>query len=84
MLGLLEQFNLSGSAPARGSLESGLAALRRVMPVKVAIGAVAASSPADLMNELFAVQQRLLAMRAGPAWQWAYVDEEREVNNQGP
>jgi hypothetical protein len=35
------------------------------------------------MNELFAVQQRLMAMRAGPAWEWAYTDEEDDPADPG-
>jgi len=84
MLGLLEYSNLTGTVPARGSLESGLSALRRVTPVKCEIVVDAARSPAKLMDQLFAVQQSLLTMRAGPAWEWAYSDDERETADQEP
>ncbi len=83
MLGLLEYSNLTGRMPAPGSLESGLSALRRVTPVKCEIAVGAARSRAKLMDELFAVQQSLLAMRAGPAWEWAFADDESETADHG-
>jgi hypothetical protein len=83
MLGLLESSNLTGTMPAPGSLESGLSALRRVTPVKCEIAVGAVRSRAKLMDELFAVQQSLLAMRAGPAWEWAFADDVRETTDQG-
>lgn len=83
MLGLLEYSNLTGRMPDPRSLESGLSALRRVTPVKCEIAVGAARSRAKLMDELFAVQQSLLAMRAGPAWEWAFADDERETADQG-
>jgi hypothetical protein len=83
MLGLLEYFNLTGTEPARGSLESGILALRRVTPVRCDIGIGAARSPQKLMDELFTVQQSLLALRAGPAWEWAFRDDEREATDLG-
>ena len=79
MLGLLEYFNMTGTTPALESLESGISALRRVTPVRCEIHLAAAGSPAKLMDELFTVQKSLLAMRAGSAWKWAFVDEERDT-----
>jgi hypothetical protein len=78
ILGLLEHSNLTGTVPDPRSIESGLSALRRVTPVKCEIAVGAARSRSKLMDELFTVQQSLLAMRAGPAWEWAYVDDEHE------
>jgi hypothetical protein len=83
MLGVLEYSNLTGTAPDPSSLESGLSALRRVTPVKCEIAVGTVRSRAKLMDELFAVQQSLLAMRAGPAWEWAFADDERETTDQG-
>lgn len=77
MLGALEHSNLTGTAPARGSLESAISALRRVTPVKCEIAPGAARSAGKLMDELFSIQQQLLALRAGPAWEWAYTEDER-------
>ena len=77
MLAFLEQSNLTGTRPPQQSLESGISALRRVVPDKCAIPATAVRSPERLMDELFAIQQSLLKMRAGPAWAGAYRDEER-------
>jgi hypothetical protein len=78
MLGMLERCNLIGSVPARGSLESGISALHHAIPAECEIRLGAVHAPEKLMDELFAVQQRLLAMRAGPDWAWAYADEEPE------
>ncbi len=81
ILGLLEYSNMTGTMPARASLESGLSALRRVTPLNCEIAVGAARSPQKLMDQLFTVQQSLLAMRAGPAWEWAYGDEESETSD---
>ncbi len=78
MLGMLERCNLIGSVPARGTLESGISALHQAIPAECEIKVGAGHAPEKLMDELFAVQQRLLAMRAGPDWAWAYADEEPE------
>ncbi len=83
ILGLLEYSNLTGSGPDPRSLESGLSALRRVTPVDCEIAVGGARSRAKLMDDLFAVQQSLLAMRAGPAWERAYVDEEHVSTDRG-
>jgi hypothetical protein len=66
---------LIGAVPTRRSLESGFSALRQVIPVKCEIKVAAGRSPEKLMDELFAIQQRLLAMRAGPDWELVYADE---------
>lgn len=83
ILGLLEHSNLTGTVPDPRSIESGLSALRRVTPVKCEIAVGAARSRSRLMDELFTVQQSLLAMRAGPAWERAYVDDEHEATDLG-
>lgn len=83
MLGLLEYSNMTGTLPARDSLESGMAALRRVTPLRCEISVGSARSPQKLMDELFTVQQSLLALRAGPAWEWAFRDDERETKDEG-
>ena len=76
MIGLIEYCNLLGQPPAKKQLERGISVLRSVAPAPCAIEPAAARSPQRLMDELFAVQQQLLAMRAGPAWELAYNDDE--------
>ena len=78
MIGLIEYSNLIGTSPAPKQLERGISVLRSVAPAPCTIEPGAARSPEKLMDELFAVQQQLLAMRAGPEWDWACIDDEPE------
>jgi hypothetical protein len=75
IIGRLERHNLKGTVPAPEALESGVSeALRATAQLGISIGR--GRSLKKVMNELFTVQQRLMAMRAGPGWEWAYTDEE--------
>jgi len=77
MLAMLERHNVSGTVPAPRALQAGInAVLRSTEQLEVSIGR--GKSLITMMDELFAVQQRLMAMRAGPGWEWAYTDEEKE------
>lgn len=74
---MLERHNVKGTVPAPGTLESGVSeVVRATAQFGISIGR--GRSLKRVMDELFAVQQRLMAMRAGPDWEWAYVDEEVE------
>ncbi|MEO8744059.1 MAG: hypothetical protein ABI334_07575 [Candidatus Dormiibacterota bacterium] len=79
MLWMLEDVNVTGTVPAKGSVESTMWALRQVIPIECEIEVGAARSNEKLMDELFNVQQQLLVMRAGPAWMWAHTDDEHET-----
>lgn len=76
ILGSLEDLNLKGMAPVPGRMVSSISSLLHAIPSQYEISIVAARSTEELMDELLTVQQRLLAMRAGPSWEWAYADEE--------
>jgi len=74
---MLERHNVKGTVPAPGILESGVSeVIRATAQFGISIGR--GRSVKRVMDELFAIQQRLMAMRAGPDWEWAYVDEEGE------
>jgi hypothetical protein len=75
IIGRLERQNLKGTVPAPEALESGVSeALRATAQLGISIGR--GRSLEKVIDELFTVQQRLMAMRAGPGWEWAYADEE--------
>ncbi|TAN31754.1 hypothetical protein EPN29_11095 [bacterium] len=78
MLCSLEYLNLEGKAPAPGALASRIRSLRQAMPGECGIRIDPKCTPQRLMDELFNVQQQLLAMRAGPDWEWAYGETEDE------
>ncbi len=75
IIGRLERHNLKGTVPAPEALESGVSeALRATAQLGISIGR--GRSLKKVIDDLFTVQQRLMAMRAGPGWEWAYADEE--------
>ncbi len=75
MIAMLERHNVRGTLPAPRVLESGISEVIRVT-AQFGISISRGRSHTKVMNELFAVQQRLMAMRAGPGWEWAYSDQE--------
>lgn len=78
---MLERHNVKGTVPAPRALESGVSeVIRATAQFGMSIGR--GRSLKKVMDELFAVQQRLMAMRAGPGWEWAYSDEEGEPKDQ--
>ena len=81
MLAILESSNLTGSVPASGSIEAGISALRQMAPDQCEINLGFIRRPEKLMDELFAVQQRLLMLRAGPDWDPVYADEQSETSD---
>ncbi len=81
MIAMLERHNVKGTLPAPRAVESGInEVLRATDQLEISIGR--GRSLKKVMDELFAVQQRLMAMRAGPGWEWAYADEENEPTDQ--
>lgn len=81
MIAMLERHNMKGTLPAPRAIESGInEVLRATEQFEITIGR--ARSLKKVMDELFAVQQRLMAMRAGPDWEWAYADEDKEPTDQ--
>lgn len=76
MISSLERLNLKGILPIPKALESGISSLLRAIPEPYEINMTSARSPEKLMDELYTVQQRLLAMRAGPSWEWVHADDE--------
>ena len=75
MIAMLERHNVKGTLPPARVLESGISEVIHAT-AQLGISFSRGRSHTHVMNELFAVQQRLMAMRAGPAWEWAYTDEE--------
>ncbi len=75
MIAMLERHNMKGTLPTPRMLESGISEVIRATS-QFGIIVSRGRSHTHVMNELFAVQQRLMAMRAGPAWDWAYTDED--------
>jgi len=78
MIAMLERHNLKGTPPPARVLETGLSeVIRATAHLGISVGR--GRSIRNLMNELFAAQKRLMAMRAGPGWEWAYEDEDGEL-----
>ncbi len=74
IIGRLERHNLKGTGLGPEAVESGVSeALRAAAVLGISIGR--GRSLKKVMDELFTVQQRLMAMRAGPGWDWVYADE---------
>ncbi len=76
MIGSLELLNLKGRASVPVAVESRFSSFLQAIATHCDINMDSARSPEELMDELFTVQQELLARRAGPGWEWAYLDEE--------
>ena len=77
MIAMLERHNLKGTPPPARVLETGLSEVSRAT-AHLGISVGRGRSNRHVMGELFAVQKRLMAMRAGPGWEWAYEDEDGE------
>ncbi|HUY73922.1 MAG TPA: hypothetical protein VMW11_05375 [Candidatus Dormibacteraeota bacterium] len=77
MIAMLERHNVRGTPPPARVLDTGLSEVVRAT-AHFGISFARGRSNRDVMNQLFAVQKRLLAMRAGPGWEWAYEDEDGE------
>ena len=77
MVAMLERHNLKGTPPPARVLETGLSEVIRAT-AHLGISVNRGRSNRSLMNDLFAAQKRLMAMRAGPGWEWAYEDEDGE------
>lgn len=78
---MLERHNVKGTVPAPRALESGVSEVLRAT-AQFGISISRGRSLKKVMDELFAVQQRLMEMRAGPGWEWAYADDEGEPRDQ--
>lgn len=76
MIGSLEVLNLKGQALIPAVVESRFSSFLQAIAEQCDINMDSARSPEELMDELFTVQQELLARRAGPGWEWVYTDDE--------
>lgn len=77
MIAMLERHNIKGTLPTPRVLETGVSEVIRATE-QLGINIGRGWSHKKVMNELFTVQHRLMAMRAGPDWEWAYADEMEE------
>lgn len=77
MIALLEFHNLVGTPPPADVLEKGLSEVIRAA-ARRGLTITREGSGRIRINELFHVQRRLMAMRAGPGWEWAYDEEDGE------
>lgn len=78
MIALLEFHNLVGTPPPAGVLERNLSEVIRAA-ARRGVTITREGSGRIRINDLFHVQRHLMAMRAGPGWEWAYDEDDGDT-----